>query len=218
MFSTKSLVGIMSAEGNMRSFVEAVEGEPMVSDYETMLRTRLLPQWAKYILGPILGSRVRELLEASRQLSVYELWGLVAELLDMRTKWASAVEEAGLDAIVHPAIPIPAVRHGMSAKIPCVSYMLTGPMLLWPTGVLPVTTVRDDEQHYYESPNDRDQLPKDQHDHLAYLTAKEMKGSAGMPINISVLAPAYKDETCLRVMKEIETAVDFKARATAYKG
>ena len=34
----------MSAEGGMRSFKEAVEGEPMVSDYQTMLQATILPQ------------------------------------------------------------------------------------------------------------------------------------------------------------------------------
>lgn len=151
------------------------------------------------------------------KISVYELWQHIADLLDMRGKWGKAVQEAGLDAIIHPAIPMPATTHGMSAQIACISYMLIGPMLLWPTGVLPVTTVREEEQHYYESKEMRDQLPKNQRDHVARLTAKEMKGSAGMPINISVLAPAYKDETCLRVMKEVERVMEFKARPTAYK-
>jgi len=150
------------------------------------------------------------------KISVYELWALIAELFEMRTKWSNAVQEAGVDAIIHPAIPIPAVRHGMSAQIACISYMLIGPMLLWPTGVLPVTTVREDEQHYYDK-DAQNQLPKDQRDHIARLTANEMKGSAGLPINISVLTPAYKDETCLRVTKEVERVVDFKERPTAYK-
>ena len=155
---------------------------------------------------------------AKGKISVYDLWAVIAELLNMRTLWSNAVQEAGIDAIIHPAIPIPAVTHGMTAQIACISYMLIGPMLLWPTGVLPVTTVQEDEQHYYDSPKQCDQLPKDQRDHIARLTAKEMKGSAGMPINLSVLAPAYKDETCLRVMKEIERVTDFSAKPTAYKG
>ena len=135
----------------------------------------------------------------------------------MRTRWSNAVQEAGVDAIIHPAMPTPAVRHGMSAQAACISYMLIAPMLLWPTGVLPVTTVREDEQHYYESKEHREELPKNQRDHLARLAAREMKGSAGLPINLSVLTPAYKDETCLRVMKEVERVVNFQEEPTAYK-
>ena len=32
-----------------------------------------------------------------------------------------------------------------------------------------------------------------------------------------VLTPAFRDEMCLRVMKEVERVMDFKARPTAYK-
>ena len=137
----------------------------------------------------------------------------------MRTKWSNAVQEAHLDAVLHCAIPIPATRHGMSSQIACISYMLIGPMLLWPTGVLPVTTVREDEQHYYlkQGKDAEDQLPKQQRDHIARLTAQEMKESAGMPINISVLTPAYRDEACLRVMKEVERVVNFTEKPMAYK-
>lgn len=137
--------------------------------------------------------------------------------MNMRGLWSNAVQEAGVDAIVHPAMPTPAVRHGMSAQSAAISYMLIGPMLLWPTGVVPVTTVRDDEQHYYDSKEHRDQLPKNQRDQLARFAAQEMKGSAGLPISISVLTPAYKDETCLRVMKEVEKVVGFNERPNAYK-
>ena len=51
----------------MRSFREAVEGEPMVSEYRTMLQATMVPSPAKYLLGAFLGSRVRMLFEASRK-------------------------------------------------------------------------------------------------------------------------------------------------------
>ena len=57
----------MAAEGNMRSFREAVEGEPLVFDYLTILQGALLPGPAKYALGALLGSRVRLLFEANRK-------------------------------------------------------------------------------------------------------------------------------------------------------
>lgn len=55
----------MTAEGNMRSFREAVEGEPLVLDYLTILQGALLPMPAKYALGALLGERVRLLFEAN---------------------------------------------------------------------------------------------------------------------------------------------------------
>lgn len=173
----------------------------------------------------------------------------------MRNKWSEAVSAAGLDAIIHPAVPMPAPRHGMVAQIALASYLFLSPMLLWyvfdphclgyvcglnlrcllrniltqtdyvytyihtyrPTGVLPVTTVHEDEQHYYDTKETMEQLPKNQRDHMAKLIAGEMKGSVGLPINISVLTPNFEDEKCLRVMKEIEQLIKFDAVPNAYK-
>ena len=58
----------MAAEGNMRSFREAVEGEPLVMDYLTILQGAILPMPAKHVLGALLGERVRMLFEANRKL------------------------------------------------------------------------------------------------------------------------------------------------------
>ena len=66
-FHVDRFVAIMSAEGNMRSFREAVEGEPMMSEYHTMLQASMVPSVAKYAIGAVLGARVRMLFEASRK-------------------------------------------------------------------------------------------------------------------------------------------------------
>lgn len=93
-----------------------------------------------------------------------------------------------------------------------VSYMFIANLLSWPCGALPITTVREDEQHYR-----REDLPKDQRDVMSVYAAQEMKGSAGLPMSISIMAPAFEDEKCLRVMKEIEKGVNFECRPTAFE-
>jgi len=61
-------------------------------------------------------------------------------------------------------------------------------------------------------------LPENQRDKAAKTTANlVMKNSAGMPLSISVMTPAWHDEKCLRVMKEIERLSDFKERPTAFE-
>jgi fatty acid amide hydrolase len=135
-------------------------------------------------------------------------------LLDLRSKWADAFNEAGVDAIVYPGFPIPATPHGISGDLTAaVSYMFLPNLLLWPAGVVPVTTVRADEQHYR-----MEDLPENQRDKAAKMTAVlVMKGSEGMPLSVQVMTPAFQDEKCLRVMKEIESLVNFKARPTAFE-
>lgn len=93
-----------------------------------------------------------------------------------------------------------------------VSYMLLGNLLGWPCGALPITTIREDEQYYrFED------LPKVQRDIMSADAHKEMIGSAGMPMSISIMTALYEDEKCLRVMKEIEKGVNFECKPTAFQ-
>ena len=132
----------------------------------------------------------------------------------MRQVWSDAVKKAGVDAIVYPGFPIPATPHGISGDLTAaVSYMFVPNLLLWPAGAVPVTTVRQDEQHYR-----MEDLPPNQRDKAARLTHNlVMKNSVGLPMSVSVMTPAFQDEKCLRVMKEIERLVDFKEKPTAFE-
>ena len=75
-----------------------------------------------------------------------------------------------------------------------------------------MTTVREDEQSYYSRSSEKDYLPEHQRDRMAELADVIMKGSAGLPMSVSVMAPAFRDEACLRVMREVETVVQFTKR------
>ena len=64
----------------------------------------------------------------------------------------------------------------------------------------------------------KDALPEVQRDKFAVMADSiVMKNSAGLPISVSVMAPAFKDELCLGALKEVERAVDFAALPTAYR-
>lgn len=209
------LVQINAAEGNFKSYLEALEGEDIILEYTTLVRSSNVPNWLRWILCTILDARRAHLLGSSRSggISVFELWKKAADLLALREAWSNAFQAAELDAIVYPGFPIPAVPHGTSGDLTAaVSYMFLPNLLLWPAGVVPVTTVKEEEQHYR-----MEDLPVNQRDKFATMTAKLMEGSAGLPIGISVMTPAFQDEKCLRVMKEIEGLVDFKAEPTAFE-
>jgi Asp-tRNA(Asn)/Glu-tRNA(Gln) amidotransferase A subunit family amidase len=144
--------------------------------------------------------------------TVYQVWQATAELLEMRSKWSDAVRDVGVHVILHPAMPIPAPFCGTATQNPNVSYMQIAPLLGWPSGVVPVTTIQSDEQQYH----DVSSLPANQQDRIAQAAATVMKDSAGLPMSVSVLAPAFRDETCLFAMKEIECLAKFHAKPEAY--
>jgi Asp-tRNA(Asn)/Glu-tRNA(Gln) amidotransferase A subunit family amidase len=70
-----------------------------------------------------------------------------------------------------------------------------------------VTTVRQDELFYKEAPNDD----------YCKIAHQVMQNSAGLPMGVQVMAPAFRDDKCLRIMKQVETLAGFTAKPTAYK-
>lgn len=144
---------------------------------------------------------------------MWDLWQHTADLLQMRSDWSDAFRDAGIDAVLHPALPLPAMPHGFSGHLTSAfSCMFLANMLLWPAGVVPVTVVQQGEQTYPKG-----DLPENQQDYLADLAEKVMKDSAGLPMSVAVMTPAFQDEKCLCVMKEVERVVGFSAEPTAYK-
>ena len=103
------------------------------------------------------------------------------------------MEENNLDGILMPPVALPAPPHGMIGMcipsphpymksscvyfvtslvytgdlLPIICYCTLINLLHWPSGVVPVTTVREDESHY-----NKQDLPSQQRDRYASLAGK----------------------------------------------
>jgi fatty acid amide hydrolase len=239
------MVKINGADGNMRQYKEALEGEDFVPEFNTLRQAANVPNLLRPLIRTLIDKRRGHLIGCASEwdtiiyypvyhdyypcailshsflvlyflenggISAHAFGQLSCDLMEMRASWEQAFMDAGIDAIIHPALPIPALPHGMGCDITSAfSYTLLANMLLWPAGVLPVTTIQKDEQHY--KMND---LPADQRDLYAKLAAQTMKNSAGLPVSVAIMTPNFRDETCLRVMKEIESLVQFSAEPQEY--
>jgi len=127
------LVAINGAEGDMRSYLEALEGEELIDEYKTLLKASKLHDWLRWLAVRLMDKRRAHLLRQTRTggTTVWELWQRAAEILELRSVWADALQEAGLDAIIHPAMPIAAIKHGLSGKLTAsCSYMFLANMLM----------------------------------------------------------------------------------------
>ena len=211
----QTYVALAAGEGNMKSFELGLEGEPLVKEYMQLKRAASLPNFLRPLVSFFLDERRSSLLAATRSggISVYEFLQHLADVKIIRRKWAEAVEGANLDGIIHPALPLPALKHGTSGDITAAfSYTLLANLLLWPAGVVPVTTVQKDEQIYSFS----EDIPINQRDHWAKNAQIQMQNSAGLPLAVAVMTTPFRDERCLNIMKEVERVAAFKARPTAY--
>jgi len=209
------LLSLNGADGNFRCYMDALEGEKLNKNYRTLYGAANLPNFLRPFLRKILDKRRGCMINCLRSggLSVHEYWDKISDLQSFVDKWEKGFADAGIEAVIHPALPLPALRHGDTGNLTAAfSYTFLANMLKWPAGVIPVTTVREHEQHYkFEN------LPENQKDCIANFAADTMKESAGLPVSVAVMTPGYQDENCLRVMKEIEQIIKFESEPLAYK-
>ena len=136
----------------------------------------------------------------------------MAEAIEMRGLWAKQFKEYGIDAVIHPQLPLPALKCRSSKDLTgAFSYSLLANLILFPTGCIPVTTIRKDEADY-----DISSLPENQRDFWAGKAKDCMQGSEGLPMSLAVMTAPYRDEECLAVMSVIEGLVKFDEKPTAH--
>ncbi|GMI20626.1 hypothetical protein TrRE_jg12511, partial [Triparma retinervis] len=66
-------------------------------------------------------------------------------------------------------------------------------------------------EHY-----DMEFIPDKQRDHWARKAAEQMKDSEGLPLSVAVMTPLWRDEECLRIMKEVERVMGFEEKPQDY--
>jgi len=207
-------VALAAAEGNMRCFEEGLEGEELIKPYKVLKMASSLPNFLRPIVALVMNDRRSRLVKAGRSggLSAYEYWERLADLNEMRSMWSERIADLNVDGFIHVGLPLPALKCGTSGDLTGVfSYTLLANLLLWPAGTVPVTTIREDEQHYNFS-----DIPESQRDHWGKKAQEQMEGSKGLPLSVAVMTPKYHDEMCLRIMEEVERVAKFSDRPQAY--
>lgn len=128
-----------------------------------------------------------------------------------------------------PGGSLPAFRHGDSAQLTIsLGYTMLGNLLHFPAGTVPVTTVKAGEEDYSAVAGPRDRCvsccdrscpPLPPLAPLATptdapfarrpfrLASEVLRGSKGLPVGVQVMTLPSRDELCLRVMLELESAL-----------
>lgn len=147
-------------------------------------------------LSAALGQRrLSQQIAQIRPVDVDAFFGLVEEQAAYRRAFVAALDFGRFDAIVCPPHALPALTHGSSYDLTgAASYAMLYNLLGMPAGVVPVTTVRDDEQNPPRAGRD-----------IVERTARDVvRGSAGLPVGVQVVARHWREDVALAVMGAIE--------------
>jgi len=204
--ATVLLYALMGADGGLREFRRALEGEPLHGLYTGLSFLASIPDALRPLIGFLLRAvlgwgRAADLLTSARARSTVEYWALVAERDALRDAFLRMWRDAGVDVVVSPGFGVAAFPHGGSADLhPGAAACFVANVFAFPAGAVPVTAVRAGAEEVYA-------CPRAQRDVFAAAAAAATRGTAGLPVGVQVMARPYEDETALRAMRELERAL-----------
>jgi fatty acid amide hydrolase len=186
--------GILSAEGGMRSYREALQGEKLAPAYRSLLRMASVPAALRPVLAALLPPRMALLLRCTGGKTAYEFFQWVEALQQLRqqllAEWFGKA-----DVLLTPGPALPALPHGMSKELtPSFCYTFMANVLQMPTAVIPTTVVHADECTYVSAHRDR----------YTTLAQESMAGAAGMPMGVQVSAAPHMDEMCIGMALQLQ--------------
>lgn len=191
LFKSNLLIDIISGKHHMN--------ETPIEAYRLFIQMIKAPT----VLLRTLKSRfpIRQQIVIDAQLDSRELNNIhfIEKMGHYRGVFTKLFRELGIDLCLTHSIP-PAMLHGTTSRCSLVAlYFFIWNFLDFVAGVVPVTTVREDEE-VYESKYD---------DVLSQAVVENMKGSAGLPVSVQVVGLPYLEEEVLEVMQIVEDSCGF---------
>jgi fatty acid amide hydrolase len=128
----------------------------------------------------------------------WHYWQLVEAQMEYQRRFLESLDhdEGGpFDLILCPACALPAFTHGSSHDLILAGgYTALYNVLGYPTGIVPVTRVRSDEEVGRTPSRDR----------VEQAARKVVLGSAGLPVGVQVVARPWREHVALAAMSAIE--------------
>ena len=189
-------------------YIKSMTGrEKLIEHYDSMTMFFSLGPLFKKILCKLFvlsgQAKAARLFRSMGACSLVDYLKASCDQVEIRRRFIQQLQKQGIDAIVCPAYPIPAIK-SESAKFVSitVSYTTIFNFFGMPAGTLPITTVKEGEDVYDEK------CGKSQ-DFTEKKIAEDMRGTVGLPMGIQVATLPWQDEKCIAMMRIIEELVPF---------
>ncbi|XP_063199865.1 vitamin D3 hydroxylase-associated protein-like isoform X1 [Chroicocephalus ridibundus] len=186
-----------------RAWLDVFTGGIVDPSLKSQVNGCKIPRLGKKLLALILKPlfpRLADYLSALAGMrSVKEMWNHHHEIQAYRTEFIARWRELQLDVVLCPVLG-PAFTTGYPGKLlTAISSTMLYNVLNFPAGVVPVSTVTEADEEELKLYRGCCGDPWDR-------TLKQaVAGAAGLPVAVQCVALPWRDELCLRFMKEVET-------------
>ncbi|CAJ0933160.1 unnamed protein product, partial [Mesorhabditis belari] len=188
---------------------ELYEADVVDDHMKEFVRLLSLPSIGRTLLKLIFSfiSPQVSLVCASELKTLTELRQAQEDTDDYKQEFIEYWRELGIDALVCPAFPIPAVKHHWPSNLGfCAVSTTLFNLLDFPAGVVPVGKVTEEDDRDLK---DETKFPVGWNLALSYMR-RAAAHCEGLPTSVQVVTLPYQEEICLRVMKEIESVAGYK--------
>ncbi|NXS91099.1 FAAH1 hydrolase, partial [Jacana jacana] len=188
-----------------RAWLDVFTGNIVDPSLKSQVNDCKIPRLGKKLLALILKplvTRIVATLSACR--SVKEVWKHHHEIQAYRTEFIAQWRELQLDVVLCPVLG-PAFTTGYPGKLlTAISSTMLYNVLNFPAGVVPVSMVTEADEEELKLYRGCCDDPWDQ-------TLKQaVAGAVGLPVAVQCVALPWREELCLRLMKEVETLSHMK--------
>ncbi|XP_074007830.1 vitamin D3 hydroxylase-associated protein-like [Numenius arquata] len=186
-----------------RAWLDVFTGGIVDPSLKSQVNDCKIPRLGKKLLALILKPlfpRLADYLSALAGMrSVKEMWNHHHEIQAYRTEFIARWRELQLDVVLCPVLG-PAFTTGYPGKLlTAISSTMLYNVLNFPAGVVPVSTVTEadeEELKLYQGYCD---------DRWDRTLKQAVAGAVGLPVAVQCVALPWREELCLRLMKEVET-------------
>ncbi|CAJ0602730.1 unnamed protein product [Cylicocyclus nassatus] len=196
------LYKLITSDGG--SYLQALYGndvvDPYMKEFVMMLK---IPRCIRYVASCLL-HKISPQLSALCSAYVSNLEDLrytQERCDDYRLKFTEYWKRLGIDALICPTFPVPAVPHQYPSRMStAATYTALFNLLDFPAGAVPAgkVTAQDDDDLLNEA-----KYPTGYNIVLKTMRDAASK-SVGLPLSVQVVTLPYEEEKCLRVMSEVE--------------
>ncbi|KAL4464035.1 hypothetical protein ABPG74_005972 [Tetrahymena malaccensis] len=187
-------------------YKEVLEGEKEIDIYTPLFNYCRLSKFDRklksFFYNQIGEQRLKRTVDTLEPINLVQNNRVSYQVFSVISRMLQIFDDNKIEAIICPSFVSCALPHGYS-KISFLIFIYT---FMWnicnfPAGVLPVTTVREDEQHYKNS-KIQDSISKNLHNLMT-------QNTQGLPVNVQVVSTPYNEEVVLNVMSLIDSQIQF---------